>query len=412
MKVEIPQISIGKIVNIRFLATLFVVVMSVFFLPLERTAISPVKVGLMSLSVFIFVFRVPYISKALIWGILYWSICLLCALLQEYIRFSTVGYLGMFIIFYITYYNLVYFGAFTFSSFIKLLQGLIIAYGVILILQQIALLIGFHSLPPINLVNQQFLALTKLPSLSMEPSHSARILTVLMLSYLRCIELTNNGVKPSIKTLFNVEHRWVTILFLWAMLTMGSGTAFVGLGLLCLYFIQWRTFIYVIPLLIGFLFCGQALKFEQMDRVLRVTKTTITGNAKEIQVEDGSAATRIIPIINTIKIDLSNKQSWFGNGTSSYEKASTGWMRTTDKIAIVEQYGLIAFIVSLILVYTCVIHDFFSIETLVFLILFGMSLTNIYYVWGTMMIFTAVRYFQIQDEKGILITNNELYESN
>ena len=318
----------------------------------------------------------------------------------------------MFIISYITYYNLVYLGAFTFSSFIKLLQGLIIAYGVILILQQIALLMGFHFLPPINLVNQQFLALTKLPSLSMEPSHSARILTVLMLSYLRCIELTNNGVKPSIMTLFKIEHRWVTILFLWTMLTMGSGTAFIGLGLLSIYFIQWKTSIYIIPLLIGFLFLGQVLEINQMDRAMRVTQTAITGNTKEIQAEDGSAATRIIPIINTIKIDLTKKESWFGNGTSSYEKASTGWMRTTDKISVVEQYGLIAFIVSLILVYTCAIHDFFSIETLVFLILFGMSLTNIYYVWGAMMIFTAVRYFQIQDEKGILITNNELYESN
>ena len=412
MDIGIPQFSLSQFLNIRFIATVFVVVMSVFFIPLERSAISPVKVGLMGLSVFIFIFKVPYVSKALIWGMLYWCICFLCASFQEYIRFSTIGYLGMFIISYITYYNLVYLGAFTFSSFIKLLQGLIIAYGVILILQQIALLMGFHFLPPINLVNQQFLALTKLPSLSMEPSHSARILTVLMLSYLRCIELTNNGVKPSIMTLFKIEHRWVTILFLWTMLTMGSGTAFIGLGLLSIYFIQWKTSIYIIPLLIGFLFLGQVLEINQMDRAMRVTQTAITGNTKEIQAEDGSAATRIIPIINTIKIDLTKKESWFGNGTLSYEKASTGWMRTSDKISVVEQYGLIAFIVSLILVYTCAIHDFFSIETLVFLILFGMSLTNIYYVWGAMMIFTAVRYFQIQDEKGILITNNELYESN
>lgn len=167
----------------------------------------------MGLSVFIFIFKVPYVSKALIWGILYWSICLLGASFQEYMRFSTIGYMGLFIISYITFYNLVYSGSFTFSYFVKLLRSLIMAYGIILILQQIALLLGIHSLPPINLVNQHFLSLTKLPSLSMEPSHSARILTVLMLSYLRCIELANSGVKPSIMTLFKIEHRWVTILF-------------------------------------------------------------------------------------------------------------------------------------------------------------------------------------------------------
>lgn len=408
MEIGIPQFSLSRFFNIRFIATVFVVVMNVFFLPLEKTAISPIKVGLMGLSVFIFIFKVPYVSKALIWGMLYWGICLLGASFQEYMRFSTIGYMGLFIISYIAFYNLVYSGAFTFSYFVKLLRSLIMVYGIVFILQQIALLLGFHSLAPINLVNQHFLSLTKLPSLSMEPSHSARILTVLMLSYLRCIELANGGVKPSIMTLFKIEHRWVTILFLWAMLTMGSGTAFIGLGLLSMYFIQWKTFIYIIPLLIGFLFLGQALEINQMDRAMRVTKATITGNTKEIQAEDGSAATRIIPIINTIKIDLTKKESWFGHGTSSYEKASTGWMRTTDKIAVVEQYGLIALIISLILVYTCAIHNFLSIETLVFLILFGMSLTNIYYIWGAMMIFTVVSYLRGLGNKGLLDINNEI----
>lgn len=394
MEIGIPKISINQIVSLRFLATLFVVVMCVFFLPLERNAISPIKVGLMGLSVFIFIFKVPYVSKALIWGMLYWSINLLNASFQEYMRFSTIGYMGLFIISYITFYNLIYSGAFTFSYFVKLLRSLIMAYGIILILQQIALLLGIHSLPPINLVNQHFLSLTKLPSLSMEPSHSARILTVLMLSYLRCIELANSGVKPSIMTLFKIEHRWVTILFLWTMLTMGSGTAFIGLGLLSMYFIQWKTAIYIIPLFIGSFFIVKSMEIKQFDRALQTTKATLIGNVKDIQATDGSASSRIIPIINTLKLDINEKESWFGKGTSSYETAQTGWLRTTDKIPVVEQYGLIALIISLILVYTCAIHNFLSIETLVFIILFGMSLTNIYHIWSAMMIFTVVYYFQ------------------
>lgn len=408
MKIGIPQISISQFLNIRFIATVFVIVMSVFFLPLEKTAISPIKVGVMGLSVFIFIFKVPYVSKALIWGMLYWSICLLGASFQEYMRFSTIGYMGLFIIFYITFYNLIYSGAFTFLYFVKIIKGLIIAYGIILILQQIALFIGIHSLPLINLVNQDFLSLTKLPSLSMEPSHSARILTVLMLSYLRCIELANNGVKPSIITLFKIEHRWVTIFFLWAMLTMGSGTAFIGLGLLCIYFIQWKSAIYIMPLLIGLFFIAKTIEIKQFDRALRITETTFTGNVKDIQAEDGSASSRIIPIINTIKMDLTKKESWFGNGTSSYKKAYTGWMRTTDKIAVVEQYGLIALILSFILVYACAIYNIFSLETLVFIILFGMSLTNIYYTWGAIMIFTVVSYFQILNNKRFEKCNNEI----
>lgn len=47
------------------------------------------------------------------------------------------------------------------------------------------------------------------------------------------------------------------------------------------------------------------------------------------------------------------------------------------------------------------IRRFFSIETLVFLILFGFSLGNIAYTWGAMMIFTTVRYFQEQHEDNL-----------
>ena len=152
----------------------------------------------------------------------------------------------------------------------------------------------------------------------------------------------------------------------------------------------------MIPLLVGLVYVGQMLDIKQLDRAWRVTQATLTGDVKEIQAEDGSAASRIIPIVNTLRMDLTQEETWFGKGTSSYERATTGWMRTTDKIAIVEQYGLLALLVSLMLVYTCAIRRFFSLETLVFLILFGMSLGNIYYVWGAMMVFTAVRYFQVQ----------------
>ena len=228
MKIGIPKISIRQLVDARFLATLLVVVMCVFILPLERATISPIKVGIMGLSVLVFLLKVPYVSKVLIWGLLYWAVCYFGASFQDYMRFSTIGYLGMFIIAYATYYNLVYTGAFSFSYFVKLLRCLILAYGIVLVLQQVAMLAGIHSFAPINLTNQFFLSLTKLPSLSLEPSHSARLLTVMMLGYMRCMELQNGGERVRVKMLFEPAHRWVTILFLWSMLTMGSGTAFIG----------------------------------------------------------------------------------------------------------------------------------------------------------------------------------------
>lgn len=57
------------------------------------------------------------------------------------------------------------------------------------------------------------------------------------------------------------------------------------------------------------------MELEQMDRAVRVARATMTGNTNEIQQEDGSAAARVVPLVNTfIKTDLTKKQSWIGQG--------------------------------------------------------------------------------------------------
>lgn len=401
MKIGIQRISVKKLCNSRSLATVYMLIFCVQIVSIEGYGISPVKVGLMGIAPLIFVFKTPYVNKALLWGSAYWTMCYFSALLNGDMRFSTIGYLGMFIISFIVFYNLIYTGAFSFKYFVKLLRGLIIAYGVVLILQQISILVGLRSLWFINLSNQHFLSLTKLPSLTIEPSHSARLLTIMMLSYLRCVEIANEGIRPTLKQLFSDEHCIVIVLFLWTMLTMGSGTAFIGLGLLSLYFIHRKTALYTLPLFGILFYVGQSLELEQMDRAVKISQAVATTRTVEgIQEADGSGAVRIIPLINTFtKTDLTDKTTWVGHGTPEYDKL--WWTRTDKKLGIIEQYGLLTFIISLILVYTCMIRSFFSIETLIFISMFGFSIGNFYYVWGTMMVFAAVRYFTIQYENGL-----------
>ncbi len=367
-----------------------------------------VKLTFLGLAPLLFIIRVPYVNRAVIYGVLYLFFCYFIALFHGNMRFSTIGFSGMYIMGYILVYNLIHNQSITLTDFSQFLRAMIIAYGVVLILQQLCLLVGLRNFFIINLSNQHFLSLTKLPSLSLEPSHSARILTAMILCYLRCLELTNNGEKPVFKDLFAPQHRWMTILFLWSMFTMGSGTAFIGLGILCFYFIRKKTVVYILPILVLFLVVGQSLEIKQLDRALRVSSVVLTGDVKAIRAEDGSAATRIIPVINTLTMDLTKKESWIGNGVSSYEKALTSWKRTTDKIAVVEQYGLITFIVSLILIYSCMIRYIISIESLFFIILLGMSLLNVYYYWGIMMMFSIIRYFQVQQERGLLYDGCEM----
>lgn len=382
--------------------------MCIQFVPLEGYGISPIKVGLMALSPLLLLIKVPYISKAMIYGLLYWFVCYFVASFHGNMRFSTIGYLGMFVVSYIVFYHLVCLNSMPFGKFVSLLKYLIIAYGAVLILQQIAMLLGIRNFPLINLNNQFFLSLTKLPSLSLEPSHSARLLSVMMLGYIRCIEMSSEK-RVTLEVLFNKKHRIITILFLWSMLSMGSGTAFIGLGLLSIYFIQRRVLIYIIPLFTFLFYIGQSMGLSQMERALRVAQVAASRDVKAVQKADGSAASRVIPIINTLTMDLTQQETWLGKGTASYEHAASGWKRTTDKIAVVEQYGLIAFIFSIMLFYSCMVKTFFSLETLMFLILFGFSLSNIAYTWGAAMIFTCICYYQthIKYDKHIKITNDE-----
>ena len=374
----------------KVLATIMLVLFNIMFVPIEQGPFSPVKIGFMGICPLIFIAKKPIVTKALVLAAIYWVVCYTLSLLKGEMRFSTLGFLGMYLILYINYYSFIVKGTFTLEYFTKVLKYLIIAYAVVLIGQQMCVLVGLRNMPLLNLQNQFFLSITKLPSLTLEPSHSARILTFTMLGYLRCMEIMK-GKRITLQELFSPEQRIVTFSFLWSMLMMGSGTAFVGMGVLSLYFITRKTVIYIIPLIIGMFMLGQSMELKQMDRAVALAEAASTGSAEEAMAADGSGATRIIPVMNVFtKTDVTQLETWIGK--KSMEKDKHWWMRTDTKIY--DQYGLIAFIISLVFIYSCVIRHFFSIETLLYLILLGFTLGNIYYAWGCLMIMTGVTYFQ------------------
>lgn len=404
--VAMRKIQDKTLFSSKILATIYLVMMNVQLVAFEGSGVSSFKVGLMALALPILLSKKLYFERVFLWGIAYWLVVFLITFFKDDMRFSTIGYLGMFIVTFIMYYCLIYSGAFSLNYFMDILRWLIMAYCIVLVLQQLAMLVGLRSLWFINLYNQGFLSLDKLPSLSIEPSHSARLLTALMFSYIRSLE-TLKGKRINFRVLYNKKNRIISILFLWSMLTMGSGTAFIGLGILSLYFIQRKTVFYVIPILFILFFIGQSMEFEQMNRAVSIVESTITGDIEIIDATDGSAADRIMPIINTFSSDLSDITSWVGKGTYSEDFQKIKWTFIDTKIDIVEQYGLIGLILSLILIYTCIIRNFFSIESVIFLLLCGVSLSNIYYIWGIVMLFTTVRYFQLKLKNVVIGTRRK-----
>ena len=393
----------------RLFASLLFIVMSVQFVGIEGYDLSFIKVGMMGLCLIVFFVRVPYVSVAIVSGLLYWFVCFCLSIVQSDFRFSTLGYSGLFLIAFFVYYNMVYKGAFSLEQYQRLLRGMILAYAIVLVCQQFLVLLGVRNFPLLNLVGWGYYQWNRLPVLTCEPSHSATILTALFLGYLRCIEI-KDGFKPSLKVLFSDEHRWATIGYLWLTFTMGSGTGWLGFGIICLYFLQWRTALYLIPLFIGMFFILQASGNEQFQRAWKSVQATFTGDVMAIAKADGSASVRIIPFVNTITdLDLLEKASWIGEGTVTIEERDNGWRDFTRKIATVEQYGLIGFIFSLIFIYSCVIYRVMSLESLCFVLLLIMTIANAYVTWSMFYVFATIRYFQVQQEKGNLIGNSDRF---
>ncbi|MDO4714852.1 MAG: hypothetical protein Q4A44_01020 [Bacteroidales bacterium] len=376
----------------RSIAIFIVTLFCIRFFPLEGHDISPIKVGLMALTPLLILLQPFIATRTLLIAIAFWLVCFSTAVYNTPMRFSTLAYLGGFLITFSYYTSLLRRGVFTFPFFTKLLRILIIGYSVVLIGQQVCLLMGIKHFALLNLVGQPYLSVDKLPSLTREPSHTARIMAVAYLCYLRCLQITY-GKKPSLTQLINRRNRWVTLLFLWSMITMGSGTAYICLALLSLFFIRLKNAVVLIPLMIvAFSFIYQ-IENKSLQRAIKTAHATTTLNTDNVIETDGSAAVRIIPLINTLtKTDLTAQETWLGQGTLQKGKLTIKGMYEA-KHGILMQYGFIALILSICLAYTSIIWKFWSVETSFFIVIFGFSLGNIDYAWGAYMLLASSKYF-------------------
>ena len=387
------MIQIGSLFTHRSLAIVYLIVMCTQILFVEGFGVSPLKIVLMSLAPFILTTKVPYLSKAFLIGTLYIIVVFFCATMQSYVRVSTIGYLFMFVITFIMYYNLVYDGAFSFDDYRKLLQVFIWAFFYCAVLQQLFSAVGLRYMPVLNMVGQTYLSPIHFNTLTFKPSSSARILAFLFLGFLRMEELYL-GNKPSFRYLWD-NHRKIVFAFLYVMLFMGSGTAIIALILLSLYFIEKK---YIVHMLLAFSL-GYAIltnvDYLPAKRMLVTVNAVMTLDVNEITIADNSAAARINPLVNTLtNTDLTSSETWFGKGTVSVEQRNN-WYSTlkTAKMGNIDQYGLISFIVAISLIFMCCIPRFLSVETLLAFFLIGMTINNFSYIWGCYFILATTKYF-------------------
>ena len=85
------------------------------------------------------------------------------------------------------------------------------------------------------------------------------------------------------------------------------------------------------------------------DNAVNTINATLTGDVEAVIEADASAASRVAPILNTLNMDFSSEEIWFGRGTVSEDEKYN--LRLHDKIGQIDQYGLLSFIVMQICVF-------------------------------------------------------------
>ena len=228
----------------------------------------------------------------------------------ETMRWTTVMYSMMFCLAFMAYNRLLQNGEFTIVHYIEILKVLIYAYAITLLIQQFCVLTG---LPIFNLGNYNPGEPWKLNSLSAEPSHTARMMALLMYCYITVKEFIGNQRYSFAKDF--KEDRRIWLAFLWTMTTMGSSTAFIFIFIVLLKLLRLKTVLPVLGIIAGIFIVVELMGITAMDRMYKTSLATLTLDEKAIMKADGSAAARIVPVITLIKtVSITDMDGWFGHG--------------------------------------------------------------------------------------------------
>lgn len=268
-------------------------------------------IGVMAMSPLLVIFFNNY-QKSDIWII----ILVISVLVIPYLnrptsmRWSTVLYTCMFSLTFMAYTRLLTISKLTAFKFMKILRALIIAYFVVLIIQQICVLLG---LPIFNVNGYDKITPWKLNALASEPSHTSRIVAFLMYCFIIVKELV-------LKRSYNLKQDalndiWLWISFFWTMITIGASTSFIFLPLVLLKFIRLKNLLPLLLLMVIVYVMSISFGLTAFDRAYGVFLAVISQDIETITNVDHSASIRIVPILVLIPIlNITTTDGLFGHG--------------------------------------------------------------------------------------------------
>ena len=268
-------------------------------------------IGVMSISPMLIIFFNNF-QKSDIWIIILVVLVLIIPNINHptTMRWSTVLYMCMFCFTFMAYTRLLSKSKLAPLDFMKILRVLIIAYAVVLIIQQICVLFG---LPIFNVSGYSISNPWKLNALSSEPSHTSRIVAFLMYCYIIVKELVLKRPYSLKKDAAN--DKWLWISFFWTMTTIGASTSFLFLPLVLLKFIRLKDLLPLVFLITTIFGISIYFGVTAFERAFNVFIAVLSLNPEIITNADHSASIRIVPILVLIPLlNITTLDGLFGHG--------------------------------------------------------------------------------------------------
>lgn len=277
----------------------------------EETMLNWLVIATISCSpVLLVAFQKPTKYEGPFWVFIFLFLTIVIMYHMDTVRWTTILFSIAFIIFFISFARVTITKSPSPLFFQNILKLLIYSYCIVLIIQQTCVLLG---LPIFNVSAYNIIEPWKLNSLMSEPSHSARVLPILMYIYISIKEVSEG--KKTIRESFK-EDKPLWIAFVYACITMLSATAYIFMFIVFAKFLNKntvvRTVLFVIILLT---LVSNVIENKAFQRTYDVVVATMTFNEDKIIEADGSGSYRIVPFFRGAKaIGASSFCDYFGHG--------------------------------------------------------------------------------------------------
>ena len=187
------------------------------------------------------------------------------------------------------------------------------------------------------------------------------------------------------------------------MIAMSSATAIIGMLLVLSHFFSKNIFLIFIALIVFIVIMNVEIDNLTIKRIQVVFNSFFSDDvANSLKKGEGSGAVRIMPIVNTItNLDWFSWSSWVGQGSVQNQGVDfvKQMFRENRYIGDVTDFGLFSYFTSLLFVYKCCIRKFFSLESLMFLLLTTFCVGSVYYTWLMLIVFCLIKYYSLEYER-------------